>query len=200
MHRLIAMNDGLEFVQDGPIPPAALYFFAHDGKGLFQRKSLAVGSVRSKRVINVGDLKDARCERNLCALQPVRVSGAVLLFMMVTNDRQHMAEGSEWGANSLTYHGVSLHDFSLFWSQRSRFEKDVLRHGQFADVVYETAPAQSDAQVLGQSEFFPQRHGIFRKAIAVPFGIGILRLDSQRKAKQHRLGVVQLIGELLQAQ
>src|SRR6266852_848756 len=120
--------------------------------------------------------------------------------MVVTNDRQHMAEGSEWGANFLTYHGVSLHDFSLFRSQWSRFQQDVLRHGQLADIVYKSASAQGDAQVLWQTQFFSQRNGIFRKAIAVPFGIRILRLDSQRKAKQHRLRVIQLIGELLQAQ
>src|SRR5467141_3693037 len=128
LHRLIAMSDDLEFVQDRRIPPAALYFFPQDGKGLFHGKSLAVGPVRSKRVINVRDLKDARGERNLCALQPVRVPGAVLLFMVVTNDRQHLSEGSEWGANSLAYHRVPLHDFSLFRSQWSGFEQDVLRH------------------------------------------------------------------------
>ena len=148
MHRLAVMNDSLEFVQDGPIPPAALYFFPHDGKGLFQRKSLAIRPIRSKRVINVGDLKDPCRERNLVALQPVRVPGAILLFMMVTNDRQHMAEGSERGANSLTYHGVLLHDFSLFWSQWSGFEQDVFRHSQLADIVYKAASAQCDAQFL----------------------------------------------------
>src|SRR5882724_5215314 len=200
MHRLIAMNDGLEFVQDRPIPPAALYFFPQDGKGLFLGKRLAVGPVRGKRVVNVRDLKDARGEWNLRALQSVRVPGAILLFMVVTNDGQHIAEGSEWGANSLAYHGVPLHDFSLFRSQWSGFEQDVLRHGQLADIVYQTASAQSDAQVLGQTQFFPQRNGIFRKAIAVPFGIRILRLDRQREAKQDRLGVIQLIGEVLQAQ
>src|SRR6266478_4526875 len=118
------MNDGLEFVQDKPIPPAALYFFSHDGNSLFLGKSLAVGPVSSKGVINIGDLKDPCRERNLCAPQPVRVPGAVLLFMMVTNDRQHVAEGSEWGADSLSYHGVLLHYFPLFPSQWSGFEQD----------------------------------------------------------------------------
>jgi len=75
--------------------------------------------------------------------------------MMVTNDRQHMAEGSEWGANSLTYHGVSLHHFSFFRSQWSGFEQDVLRHGQLADIVYKTASAKSDAQVLGKPSLSP---------------------------------------------
>src|SRR5207253_9003310 len=65
LHRLIAMNDGLEFVQDEPIPPPALYFFPHDGKGLFLGKSLTVGAVRGKRVIHVRDLKNARGEWNL---------------------------------------------------------------------------------------------------------------------------------------
>ena len=34
----------------------------------------------------------------------------------------------------------------------------------------------------------------------MPFGIGILRLDTQGEAEQYGLGVVQLVGELLQAQ
>src|SRR5580700_649480 len=120
--------------------------------------------------------------------------------MMVTNDRQHMMEGSEWGANFFSYHGVLLHDFSLFRSQGPGFEQNVLRHRQLADVVYKTASAQSHAQLLGQTQFFPQRNRILRKAIAVSFGVGILGLDRQRKAKQDRLGVIQFIGKLLQAQ
>src|SRR6266481_3640538 len=110
-------------IGQGTIPPAAFYFFPHDGEGLFRRKSLAIGPVRSKRVVDVGDLKDARGEWNLFALQAVRVSGAVLLFMVVANDGQNIAKGSEWGANSFTYHGVLLHDFSFFGSQRSGFER-----------------------------------------------------------------------------
>jgi hypothetical protein len=149
MHGLIAVNDGLEFVQDRSIPPAALYFFPHDGKGLFHRKSLAVRPVRSKRVINIGDLKDPCGERNFCALQPVRVPRAVLLFMVVPNDRQDMAKGSERGANSLTRDCVLLHDFSLFRSKRSGFEQDVLRHGQLTDIVHKAASTQSDAHFLG---------------------------------------------------
>src|SRR5467141_4129976 len=155
LHRLIAMSDDLEFVQDRRIPPAALYFFPQDGKGLFHGKSLAVGPVRGKRIINVRDLKDARGERNLCALQPVRVSGAVLLFMVVTNDRQHIAEGSQRRANSFPLDRVLLHDFSFLGSQWPGFEQDALRDGQLADIVYETASAQSEAQVLGQTQFFP---------------------------------------------
>src|SRR6266478_5520738 len=120
--------------------------------------------------------------------------------MVVANDRQYMTEGSERSANSLTYDGVLLHDFSFFRSQWSGLEKDVLRHGQLADIVYQTASTQSNPQILGQAQFLPQGDRIFRKTVAVPFGIGILRFDSQRKAKQHGLGVVQLIGELLQAQ
>jgi hypothetical protein len=95
---------------------------------------------------------------------------------------------------------VLLHDFSFLGSQWSGFKQDALRHGQLADIVYETASAQSEAQVLRQSQFFPQRDGRFRKTVTVPFGAGILRLDRQRKTRQHHLGVIQLIGVLLQAQ
>ncbi len=71
---------------------------------------------------------------------------------------------------------------------------------RLTDIVNETAPAQSDAQFLGQPEFISQRDGIFRKAVAVPFGIGVLRLDTQCEAEQYGFSVVQLIGELLQEQ
>src|SRR6202011_5445228 len=96
--------------------------------------------------------------------------------------------------------GVLLHDFSFFRSQRTGFQQDVLWHSQLADVVYKAAAAQSDAQVLGQTQLLPERDGIFRKAVAVSLGIGILRLNTQGEAKQYGLGIVQLIGELLQAQ
>src|SRR5882762_9554906 len=144
-----------QLIDQETIPPAAFYFFPYDGEGLFRRESLAIGPVRSERVVDVGDLKDARGEWNLFALQAVRVPGAVLLFVVVANDRQHIAKGSKWGANSFTYDRVLLHDFSFFRSQRSRFEQDVLRHGQLTYIVHETASAESDAQVLGQSELVP---------------------------------------------
>src|SRR6266849_5048663 len=120
--------------------------------------------------------------------------------MVVTNDGQHMTEGSERCANSLSRDSVLLHDFSFFQSQRSGFEKDMLRHGQLTDIVHKTASAQSNAQVLGQTQLLTERDGIFRKAVAVPLGIGILRLDTQGETEQYGLGIVQLIGELLQAQ
>src|SRR6267154_4452937 len=104
-----------------------------------------------------------------------------------------MAEGPERGANFFTYHGVLLHDFSLFRSQRSGFEQDVLWHGERTDIVNETAPAQSDAQFLGQPEFISQRDGIFRQPVAVALGIGVLRLDAQGQTEQYSLSVVQLV-------
>src|SRR5260370_25440667 len=99
--------------------------------------------------------------------------------MVMADDRQHMAKGSERSANSLAINGVLFHDFSLFRSQRSGFEQDALRHGQLADIVNKTASAQSDAQILGQPELLSQRDGILRNAVAVSFGIGIFRLDTQ---------------------
>src|SRR5260370_39804983 len=125
LHGLIAMNDRLKLIQDRTVPPAALYFFAHDGKGLFREKSLAVGPVGGKCVVDVRDWKDAGGEWNLFTFQPIWVPGAILLFMMVANDRQHVAERPQRGANFFTDHGVLLHDFSFFRSQRSGFEKDV---------------------------------------------------------------------------
>jgi len=117
--------------------------------------------------------------------------------MVVADDRQHIAKGSERGTNSLARDRVLLHDFSFFWSKRSGFEQDMLRHSQLTYIVHKTASAKSDPQVLWQPQFLCQRDGTFRKAVAVPFGIGILCLDTQREARQYGLGVVQLICELL---
>src|SRR5712691_7103472 len=61
LHGLIAMNDSLEFVQDRTVPPAALYFLPHNGKGLLRRQSFFVRALGSERVINIHDLKDTRC-------------------------------------------------------------------------------------------------------------------------------------------
>ena len=78
--------------------------------------------------------------------------------MVVANDRQDMAKGSERSANSFADDGMLFHDFSFFRSQRSRLEQDVLRHGQLADIVHQTASAQSYTQVLGQRQLLPQRN------------------------------------------
>ena len=87
------MNDSLKFVQDRTVPPAAFYFFPHNRKGLLRRQAFFVRPLGSKRVINIRDFKDAGGEWNLFPSQPVRVPGAVALFVVVANDRQHVAEG-----------------------------------------------------------------------------------------------------------
>jgi len=60
----------------------------------FRRKSLAIGPVRSKRVVDVGDLKDARGEWNLFAFRPSGYPSRPA-FVVVANDRQHIAKGSD---------------------------------------------------------------------------------------------------------
>src|SRR5258708_7938231 len=101
LHRLVAVNHGLELIQHRTIPPATLYFFSHDGESFFRGKSLAIRPVGGQRVIYIRDLQNACGKRNLLTLQAVGIARAVLLFVMMTNDRQHVAEGSQRRANPL---------------------------------------------------------------------------------------------------
>jgi hypothetical protein len=47
------VHHGFQFVHKRTIPPAALHFFPYDGKGFFCRQSVAVRTIRGKRVINI---------------------------------------------------------------------------------------------------------------------------------------------------
>src|SRR3989442_1556389 len=48
--------------------------------------------------------------------------------------------------------------------------------------MHKTTSTQSNAQVLGQRQLLLHCDGVLRKAIAVPLGIGVLSLDTQREA------------------
>src|SRR4051794_26412044 len=53
---------------------------------LFLRPPLAIGTVRAQSIPHIRDGEDARRQRDLVALQPLRITCAVPFFMMVVGN------------------------------------------------------------------------------------------------------------------
>ena len=177
------------------IPPAAARFFPHDFQRFFLRERLAVGPIGGERIVDVHGLQDARGERNFLAFQMVGIAAAILLFMVRTDDRQNVAESFQRRANALADDRMLFHDLSLGGIQWAGLQQDEFGHGDFADIVNDSAAPQRVALFLGQSDFFRQRNGVARQPVAVALGVGIFRFDAARQHAQHGLRVFQFVRD-----
>src|ERR1700722_10157328 len=85
-------HQALEFVNQREIPPAALCFAAHRFQRFLDRQRWPVGSIGCERVIDIDCLQNSGGERDLVALQAVRIAGSVKLLVMMSNDGKNRAK------------------------------------------------------------------------------------------------------------
>src|SRR6266404_8040125 len=96
------------------IPQAATGLVEHGGLALFVAERRLVRALGAERVVDVAHLQNSGKQRDLGAAQPVWISAAVPMLMMMTDDRQHVAQTTQWPADVLTGDGMLLHDLPLF--------------------------------------------------------------------------------------
>jgi hypothetical protein len=76
-----------EQVDDLRIAPSALGLFFHRAERVLDGEYALIRPGAGKRIVNVGDLKDAREERDVAAAQAIGISGTVPAFMVMADDR-----------------------------------------------------------------------------------------------------------------
>ena len=106
--------------------------FLHD---LVQGQRAPVLPVRSQRVEIVDRGKDARPDRNFCALQSHADSRPVPFFVMSAHDGHDRIGEAYALQNFRADQRVDLHLLELFRGQPSGLRDDVFRNRQLADVV-----------------------------------------------------------------
>ena len=100
-----------------------------------RRHRLVVRTIGRQRVVVVDDREDSRAERNLFALQALRIALAVPAFVVAEDQRRHRIRerhGADDLGADLRMHADLL---ELFLRQRAGLRQDVLRHRELADVV-----------------------------------------------------------------
>ena len=99
------------------------------------RVRLLVGTIRGQRVEGVGDSDDARQQRNLVALQAVRISAAIEGLVMQFDTGQHFGQLRDRAQNVGALGGVRLHDLKFFCGERAGLFQDVIFDADLAHVV-----------------------------------------------------------------
>ena len=141
--------------------------------------------------------ENARADRNLFALEPVRIAGAVPLFVMAAHDRRHRIGELHALQNLGAHHRVDLHLLELFRRQAPGLGDDVLGHRQLADVVQQRRGSQGFQVVRSQVQFFADLDGVDLHALQMVVRGVILGFDGQRQRfdgaqvqGRHLLGVL----------
>src|SRR5712692_6119259 len=121
---------------------AALNLFA----GMGHRQSSAVRTVADHGIERIRDGKDARSERNLFALQPPRVTGAVKKLLVSEHDFRSIAQKRNANQQVVADLAVFAHDLFFVVVQGTWFAKYAIGNGHFADIVEESG-ARQDGQI-----------------------------------------------------
>src|SRR5205823_752563 len=95
---------------------------------------LAVRTVRSERIPDIDDSKDARRQRNLLAFQTTRVARAVPSLMMAIGNVQSVLEKSDGREKLVAVRGMAFHDAPFVLRERSGLDQNAVRNGYLADI------------------------------------------------------------------
>src|SRR5690349_3247190 len=117
---------------------------AFDGrKPALRIPGLLVRPFRDERVVHVRHGDDARGERDLLALLPVRIPGAVPALVMFARDSAPGREELRLPEHRLAIDAVLLHDVELINRELVRRAKDVVRRLDLSDVMEHARVAET---------------------------------------------------------
>ncbi len=103
--------------------------------GFIQRQRAAVLAVRGEGVQAIDGSQNPGAQGDFVALQPGRIPCSVPFFMMRAHDRRYRVRELYALQNLRPHHRVNLHLLEFLRRQAAGFGDDVLRHGQFANVM-----------------------------------------------------------------
>ena len=114
-----------------------------DCEGLGVTERSVVGTVRRQRIEVVDHREDPRPERNLLALEAVRIPLAVPTLVVRQYERRHRVREGD-GADDLRANlRVDLHLQELLLGEGTRLREDVFGNRELADVVQQGSHAHA---------------------------------------------------------
>ena len=149
--RLMLFFDFGEQRDEFGIAPAALRFFEHDFERVGVGERRLIGTRGGEGVIDVGDLQNARQQRNPFAAEAVGIAGAIPPLVMAADDGQHRRQGLHGPANFLAADGVHAHDLPLVGTEHAVLEEDGVGDADLADVVQIAAAIERQLIRFGNS-------------------------------------------------
>ena len=77
---VVHANHFAEGIHQFAVPPATFGFFFHQVQRNFGSESHLIRPVGGQRIIHIRKLQDPRCDRNLLALQAIRITRTIVSF------------------------------------------------------------------------------------------------------------------------
>src|SRR5215813_5096565 len=118
--------------------------------------------------------------------------------MMEADDRQHQSQGLQRLADIFARQRMLLHDLPLVRRQIGALLQDVVRNGNFAEIVQIAATAQGDQRFVVQADVASQGNRTARKPLAVALGVGVASFHAAAEGTENRFCRLEFVGEFLQ--
>src|SRR5947209_8782473 len=126
-------------------------------------------------------MDDSGFDRNLLALQAVRIAGPIPALVLGSDDRTERREELDRDEDPLADHRMFSHDGELLWGEWSRFLEDVAGDADLADVVQERAIFHQPQLFTGQTEPPPDIDGELRRLTRMRLGVAVLGIERGRQ-------------------
>ena len=147
----------------------------------------AIRAIGGQRVVAIDHRQDAGANRNLDALQSVRIAGAIPVLMMRANDRHHRIREVDRRQDVGADIDVQLHRLEFGRRQLAGLVEDALGHGQLAGVMQQRRGLDRLQRLLVEpAERLGQAHRVMLHAMNVAAGDAVLRFDRGRERADRR--------------
>ena len=173
------------------------YHFLH---GFVQRERPPILTVRRQRVQTVHSREYPRSDRDVLALQTLRISGAVPFFVMVADNGRHRVGEAHSFQDLGAHHRMNLHLFEFFPRQFAGLRNDVFGNGQLADVVQQRGRAQSFQLAFIQAHVLAHFNGVHLhplqmvvRGVILGFNRESKRFDGSEVQRCHLFGVFLIV-------
>ncbi len=120
-------------------------------KGLGVGQCRAVGPVVDHGVVRIGDRDDARADRDLVALQAVRVAASVEALVVVEHHRDGLAQARRLLQDDLADAGMLADRLPLLVAERGGLVEDLVGDGDLAEIVEERRDADALDLLAGEA-------------------------------------------------
>src|SRR5258708_34702927 len=120
------------------------------------------------------------------------------MIVVTENAGNRQAESFQWTGDVFAGHGMPLHCLPFFRSKVSAFFQDLIRDGDFSQVVQVAATAKRDYIFFLQQEMTAQVAGVFREALTMAFGIRIAALDAEPQGAEDTFCSFEFFSEFLE--
>ena len=165
----------------------------HDGGRLVATERAPVNAPRGQRFVAVGDRENARAQRDGRTFEPVWVSRAVPVFVMVAHDLDDRERKIDRRENLGADGGMRAHLLELALGQACRLVQDVGRDRDLSDIVQHRSVAETliscliHPQLSSQAQSKHFRPLDMRMRVMFEIGVELHRVDAKRERFQRLL-------------